>query len=372
MYRFLVKRETKQITPPPEPEKKKKKYSSYKLQHVIPTPKRFIGINKNLKLPEGSNPDLVLTDDLKKDLKEQGYCVVPQVFSTEECKEYINLFWDWLVNLGSGIVKEDWSTWTSNKRPLQDRGIVKYPSLAHADFIWKCRTHPNIRSIFSQLWQDNDLLVGFCRACILPPSSSGYYSDTGTRNWDWFHTDQSSRRRGLHCVQGSMNLIDSEDNDGGFVVIPGSHLYHDEFFKIHDIGVSQDWYKYSKTDLEWFYKTKGLKIKKVNVPAGALILWDSRLIHCNHPLNPRQLDKNRYRMCIYVCYTPRSWATEEILKKKQEAFNDIKQTRHWPHLVLAGDNGVPFDTRGVDVSVFKNIQTKPPILDEIGMRLAGF
>jgi ectoine hydroxylase-related dioxygenase (phytanoyl-CoA dioxygenase family) len=348
--------------------KKVKTTPSYFRQRIIPNPPA-VNYLKPLVLPEGARSDLKFTDELKRQLEHQGYCVIPEVLDEKQTHEFVEAFWDWLEGLGTGIKRGDWSTWTKERKPLQDRGIVKYPSLAHADFIWKMRCHPNVRSIFAQLWNDVDLLVGFCRACILPPASIA----SSHKKKDWFHVDQSSRRRGRHCIQGLVNLIDSDSSDAGLVVIPGSHFYHDEFFRVHDLGVSKDWFKHDEKQLQWFYDIKKLKPQKINAPAGAMILWDSRLIHCNKAPDADQVVKDRARMCIYVCMTPRAWVTDpEILLKKQEAFKNVKQAAHWPHTVPSVENGIPFRTNGVDISVFKNIQTEPPVLDKIGMRLAGF
>ena len=345
--------------------KKVKKTASYFRQHIVPNPPK-VDYSKTITLPEGSN--IKLTDVHKEQLRTDGYCVVDNVI--QEYKVYEEKFWDWLENLGTGIQRRNWSTWTKDHAPIQTRGIIEYPSLVHAEFIWEIRCHPNIRSLFAQLWNDSDLLVGFCRARIIPPA----LVQSDEKEKTWFHVDQSSRRRGLHCIQGVLNLTDSsEETDAGLVLIPGSHHYHNEYFKEHDIAVSREWYKHTEEDLKWFYETKQLKSIKVNAKAGSVILWDSRTIHCNKKPSPNQVDQTKAGIGVYICMTPRKWCDNEILLKKQKAFNQVAFASHWPHIVqYIQENKPPFRTNGIDCTKFKNIQTTPPLLDDIGLRLAGF
>lgn len=52
-------------------------------------------------------------------------------------------------------------------------------------------------------------------------------------NAAWPHVDQSPRRRGLQCVQGLLNLAPNGPRDGGLIVLRGSSLLNEAFFKAH-------------------------------------------------------------------------------------------------------------------------------------------
>jgi len=81
--------------------------------------------------------------------------------------------------------------------------------------------------------------------------------------------------------------------------------------------------------------------KVVICKAGDLVLWDSRLIHCNSPGNvtPRIPDKAKgeqwqlLRAVVYVCMTPADFAENlpELRVKRADAFHNGKTTNHWPH-----------------------------------------
>ena len=65
-----------------------------------------------------------------------------------------------------------------------------------------------------------------------------------------------------------------------------------------------------------------------------MILWDSRTIHCNTPslVYPNNIPDNKLlRAVSYICMTPRSWADNNIISKRIEAFEKNITTSHWPH-----------------------------------------
>lgn len=52
-------------------------------------------------------------------------------------------------------------------------------------------------------------------------------------NAAWPHVDQSPKRKGLQCVQGLLNLAPNGPRDGGLIVLRGSSLLNEAFFKAH-------------------------------------------------------------------------------------------------------------------------------------------
>lgn len=55
------------------------------------------------------------------------------------------------------------------------------------------------------------------------------------------------------------------------------------------------------------------------------VVWDSRTIHWNASPVGEQT-----RFVTYVCYCPKSMASEEVLKVKKKVFDERKGTTHWP------------------------------------------
>ena len=52
-----------------------------------------------------------MNEELLSKLETDGYCVIPNIISSEKCDEYITKIWDWLENLGTGIDRNNKSTW---------------------------------------------------------------------------------------------------------------------------------------------------------------------------------------------------------------------------------------------------------------------
>lgn len=183
---------------------------------------------------------------------------------------------------------------------------------------------PGVLEAFALLWGTDQLLASFDSLNITFPNRKDV-----ERKPAWEHIDQSPLRKGLHCVQGIINLSTSGIDDGGLVVYPGSHALNDEFF-----GMQTDtkWdpldrYMFDKEQLDWF-ANKGIYPKKVCADIGDLILWDSRTIHYGAEPSP---GSTTIRTAIYTAYTPAKLASPESLATKAEVFKAYGGTTHWPH-----------------------------------------
>ena len=136
-------------------------------------------------------------------LDTQGYAVVPNVLSLAECDDIIDKAWEWLAAFGTGIHRNEPSTWANDRWPMNFNGIIQRYRIGHAPFIWQVRTNPNVIGVFKEIWGTGELLTSFDAMCVLRPAemiSDFEYSPS------WFHTDQSPKKNGFHCVQGILNM----------------------------------------------------------------------------------------------------------------------------------------------------------------------
>merc|ERR1712224_181945 len=83
--------------------------------------------------------------------------------------------------------------------------------------------------------------------------------------------------------------------------------------------------------------------KLVCARAGDLVLWDSRTIHCNTPGQEEEASPQKcsnepelLRLASYVCMTPASWAADDVLAQRKEAYVKNMCTDHWPHFYAGG------------------------------------
>ncbi|XP_028417194.1 putative phytanoyl-CoA dioxygenase [Dendronephthya gigantea] len=261
-------------------------------------------------------------------LNTHGYAVVPNVLSSQECDHIIEQAWEWLFKLGTGINRGDPKTWTNERWPSNFNGIIQRYRIGHAPFIWKARTNPNVIGVFKEIWGTGELLTSFDAMCILRPAEM---VEDLEYTQSWFHTDQSPKKKGFHCVQGVLNLEEAFTEDAGFACYPGSHSLHQELFqRNNEYNSEMDFNIISKDDLEWVEHNKGLVPTRIPAPKGSFVVFDSRLLHCNVPANvPRQ--NPRWRYTLYICMTPRAWADQNTLQARVKAFRNQQMTTHWPH-----------------------------------------
>ncbi len=71
------------------------------------------------------------------------------------CSSYIEGLWDYLERLGTGINRNDPSTWGPDRFPPTYRGILNTLEVGHQAFVWAVRKHPRL------------LKVGACTAAVL-------------------------------------------------------------------------------------------------------------------------------------------------------------------------------------------------------------
>jgi hypothetical protein len=272
-------------------------------------------------------------EDPKPNLQKYGYCVVENVLTPYECHETIDKMWFWLEGLGTGIKRDDKTTWNNDNWVMNlHQGMIQH-TLGQEEFMWKTREHLNILYVFYQIYNTFELLTSFDAATICRPPETGFARSPTT---SWLHTDQKIVPVKLdkvytskyYSIQGAVNLEESDDNDAGFFVGEGSHLLHTKMFKNNKIIPKENWYLITKNDLDYLQENN-IKFYKVNATKGSLILFDSRAIHSGFPHQNNRKDPDRFRYVIYVSLTPANRATQKDIDKKIKAIKEGKMTTHW-------------------------------------------
>jgi ectoine hydroxylase-related dioxygenase (phytanoyl-CoA dioxygenase family) len=315
-------------------------------------------------------------NELTNTLDTFGVAVIPNILTNNECIEYRNGIWDELENLTSTIDDADVPFDRNNTNsygkffklyPMHSM-LLQHYGIGHLQNIWNIRQHENVCNIFSNVWNapNEELLVSFDGMSLcLPPeyTNKGWFN----KNW-WFHTDQSFKLKGKHCIQGIVTLYDVKDGDASLAILEGSHKYHRKFGKkFNKLNNKSDWYKLNTNDEYQFYFDNDCEMKIVKASRGSIILWDSRTIH--QGIGPQKnRDRERFRMVVYVCMTPRINATQTAINKKINAFNELRTTNHWPHRPKLFSKNPR--TYGNPLPLVKDIET--PYLTELGKKLAGF
>lgn len=244
----------------------------------------------------------------KQKLKEDGYTIINNVYNDEEIDKYIEEFNNWMNN-------------TPNLDFLHNiidyNGIFKHHQVGHQRFAWLARTNPKIINIFKELWETDELVCSFDGCCFYP----GYYK--GEEHY-WTHTDQSSRKKGVHCYQSFLSLTNNSQRT--LLLYKSSHLLHEDYFLTMEIDEPRDW---NILDQKYVNELIDDKIY-LNVKPGDLVIWDSRTFHQNTCGPP---DCNEERLIQYLCYLPKNSEGNTIKQQNQRRkyYEKLRTTSHWPY-----------------------------------------
>lgn len=258
------------------------------------------------------------TEKNRQELAENGYTVVEDVITESECEDYIHSYREWLSDFPEG----DW--------PFTSHSLIQRYSIGHHDATWHARL--KTKAVFSELWKTDKLLTSVDAIAIGRPPEEGE-EDFASEGRHWLHADQGSERIGLHAYQGALYLEAVDEDDWTFHLMEKSHLYLDKLYdrslKAALKSAINKYYHLRDDDQEWFV-SQGCRSRRVAVPRGGMVLWDSRLIHANARPKEGRTHPDRWRFCVMVCMTPASWATPEDLANKAASYKDVTMTTHWP------------------------------------------
>ncbi|KAJ5971233.1 uncharacterized protein N7479_001151 [Penicillium vulpinum] len=304
-------------------------------------------------------------DDWRDHLQQHGYTIIKNAISPEKAQYYQQQQIEWLEKFTYGFKKDDSTTWTPEYLPAHARGGMYFRyGVQHEAFMWEARQEAGIIDAFAKLWGTDELLVSFDAMNITFPSSNT------TNSQPWPHIDQSPQKKGLHCVQGFINFTPNGPEDGGLMVLKGTHKLTEKFFETFPEQANreswgpEDWFSFEASEIDWF-RERGCEPKKVCADPGDLIMWDSRTIHYSVPPQSEQM-----RALIYLCYTPARFATPENLEKKAVLFKNKQGSTHWPHANLWGVNEKRDRLGKIDIGD-RDQPFEYPIETELVLKLAG-
>lgn len=309
--------------------------------------------------------------NLKRTLSKYGVAIIPNVLNEDEIQQMNTGMWDYLEHVTQKftipISRNDSETWVQFLKLFPKHSmLLQQFQIGHAQFCWDIRQNPKIINIFSILWKipPAKLLTSFDGAAFhFPPEET----NRGWHRQTWYHTDQSFMRPDFECIQSWVTGYDVEEGDATLAFLENSHIHHKEFQEFHNINDKSNWYKLSEKE-QSFYHDKGCPEMRIKCPAGSMVFWDSRTIHCGTECTKSRKNK-KLRNVVYVCMTPRSLASAADLRKKIKALNEKRTTSHWPHKPKL----FPLKPRLYPGDEFPNVTDIPdPQLTELGKIVAGY
>jgi len=239
-----------------------------------------------------------------------GLVVVRGVLSKEACAASRSELWDLLEREVPSLKRDEpetWSRWTG----LADLGFVGM-SFPLSPQLCRNRVDPQVHAAFAAIFGRPDLHVNVGRLGAMRPTKAdgGSASPMEDRpHWrtaagaEWLHWDanpwsggvssfswrladpRANRSCGL-AVQAILALGDCHELNGGFFCVPGSHKIFRAWAREHPQLSKQMLSPEGPMQLQL---PDGDPLKKLGVTApireGDLLIWDTRLAHCNYPNN---------------------------------------------------------------------------------------
>jgi ectoine hydroxylase-related dioxygenase (phytanoyl-CoA dioxygenase family) len=314
---------------------------------------------------------IATTDTMKDVLEEFGVAIIPNVLNEEECINMQAGMWDTLEYMTNKwivpIIKDNSVSWRGLRQLYPKHGmLIQNWSIGHSQFIWDVRQNPKIVNVFAKLWNvtQDKLLVSFDGASFsMPPEKTniGWYRETK------YHTDQSPLNKDFDCIQGWVNGFDTNKGDATLAFLEGSHKYHHKLNEKFGIDVKDDWYRLDDKEQTQYFINEGCIEKRISCPKGSLVLWDSRTFHTgSEPIKGRA--EPNFRCCVYVCYKPRSQASQSTLTKRKKAFEEMRMTCHNPIKSLL----FPKNPRTYGGPIPDLFELPNPILNDLGKKLVGY
>ena len=262
----------------------------------------------------------------KQFLEENGYVVVSSIISKTESDKYLTEMWKSIEVLSEGKVSSKLKTsWilAKNYPFMLHGGMIQY--VGHTQFQWELRE--NCSELFAKLWgvANTDLATSFDGFCFMNGARKFQKKPINS----FLHSDQSPKRDKLWSYQGFVNLEDCDDQSGGFICVPKSHLMHRKFFEenfniFKDKRFEGDWILFNDDEKEKFKSILGSVIK-LNSKAGDFVLWDSRTFHCNTTPS-----KTIIRACVYICMIPKKNVPDDVKEKRKKALQQKRCCSHHP------------------------------------------
>jgi hypothetical protein len=267
-------------------------------------------------------------------LDKYGVAIIPNILTPEECEEGIDEMWQYLEALGIGIHRDEPETYVLFYQLLPCHAmLLQHWKIGHAKFAWRVRQHPKVVDVFAKLYgvEAEELVSSMDGVSIhFPPEITGRGWRSGTEITH-YHTDQSYMRPEKDTIQAWVNFFDTNTGDATLAFWESSHLFHAEFIREFGEDIKEpkkDWFQLKNPRFLAFYQAR-CKEKRVVCPKGSLVLWDSRTIHTGIACERTRTIPN-YRTVVYVCYQPRTRATEKQLEKKRKAYQEKRMTSHHP------------------------------------------
>lgn len=205
---------------------------------------------------------------------QNGYIVVKNAISKEDCEDTQKAIWDYLKM--DPEKKESWY-----ERHEEQKGLML--NFSDHQTLNRNRFSPRVKKAYEQLYKTTKIYKTIDKVSFNPPETENF-SFLGSL----LHWDMSLKKPLTYGLQGLFYLTDCGENDGAFHCVPGFHNQIDQWL---------DEIEPHENPREKALQT--LEAKPIIGNAGDFIIWHQALPHC---ATPNKGEKPR--MVQYLTYLP--------------------------------------------------------------------
>ena len=269
----------------------------------------------------------LLQTNLRSVLDAWGCAIIPDLFDPvtvatleAEWGEDLRTVIDTESSTNTALVKHILSNparnWPADLR--LGKKFVTHFGLPQGKFAWRVRTHPSVRKVYEVIFNTGELCVGMDTIFYqnTPPCR-----DTTATTSLWPHFDQNLTVKGSGSYeefQGLVYLWEADETTSSTVLWPQTH---GDIYRRFMSGVTQHSKHFCMVKDEALVQQFVNHSRRVPVPAGGMLLWNSRIMHQGWPNGPR--------LAVPVCYEPSCRRSGEVLSKKREMVRSGLPGSHW-------------------------------------------
>lgn len=283
-------------------------------------------------------------------LSKRGFAVL-DVVSKVEAGNLAAHVWEDLASLGTGISKDDPSTWTNDKWPQTTHGLLQNQQMGLME--GTCLARLATKGVWEKLFKGKRVISSFDATAVCRPSSQSRAYSAEVRNQrakresvllsSWCHTDQAKAK--TQCAehyQGAFALTDlGESEQRTQLIVPPDGVtiqeFRDSFIAAFPpISESnkkgfdaerEEWIKHTDAEREWLINN-GVVVAPT-LKAGQMLVWDSGVPHASIP-GPATTDggDRNVRISVFVSALPLELVEEDDLRVRRQMLEQGDTSGH--------------------------------------------
>lgn len=218
--------------------------------------------------------DNVLSEEDLEFWNQNGYVIVKNAISKEDCEDTQKAIWEYLK-----MDPNKKESWYESHEDL--KGLML--NFSDHETLNRNRFSPRVKKAYEQLYKTTKIYKTIDKVSFNPPETENFNFLGSPLHWD-----MSLKKPLSFGLQGLLYLTDCGPNDGAFHCVPGFH---------NQINQWLDELKPQENPREKALQT--LQSKPIIGQAGDFIIWHQALPHCATPNNGE-----KPRMVQYLTYLP--------------------------------------------------------------------